>query len=381
MPPRRIPRRTPAEAQKADATVRARVAPLRFARRRTYAAVSAHAADGDRPGGRAGPAHAVEERVILRGNPMFRRPSGRLGLLAVLFLLLASPAAFAQPTRTWVSGVGDDVNPCSRTAPCKTFAGAISKTAAGGIINIIDPGTFGAVTITKSITIDAVGLTAGILASGTNGIVVNAGASDVVILRGLQINGNGTGLNGIRFLNGRQLVVENCDIERFSQNGIEFAPAGHATLEVYRTTITRTGISTVDTGAIRVVPGASGSAALLIDDVRMTDNRFGMRLLGTTQGVVRNTTIGSSAEDGVLAIAASTPIVHVTLDNVAITDALRGIRSVGGNARIRLSRSLVTGNATGLVLEVGGHIATYGDNRVLGNEVDGALPDGTLDQR
>src|SRR5919112_882413 len=84
----------------------------------------------------------------------------------------AAPAS-AQATRTWVSGVGDDVNPCSRTAPCKTFAGAISKTARGGIINTLDDGGFGAVTITKSITIDGGSHQSSILASGTNGVIIN----------------------------------------------------------------------------------------------------------------------------------------------------------------------------------------------------------------
>src|SRR5688572_27930911 len=96
---------------------------------------------------------------------------------------LFSAPAQAQATRTWVSGVGDDVNPCSRTAPCKTFAGAISKTAAGGEINCLDPGGFGAVTITKSITISCPYTEGGTLAAG-NGITVNAGANDVIILRG-----------------------------------------------------------------------------------------------------------------------------------------------------------------------------------------------------
>ena len=117
-----------------------------------------------------------------------------------IFLLGATTQATAQATRTWVSGVGDDVNPCSRTAPCKTFAGAISKTAARGEINCIDPGGFGAVTITKSITIDCVGVLAGVLVSGANGIIVNALSTDTVILRNLDINGIGAGLNGIRVL-------------------------------------------------------------------------------------------------------------------------------------------------------------------------------------
>jgi len=116
-----------------------------------------------------------------------------------------------------VSGVGDDANPCSRTAPCKTFAGAISKTAAGGEIDALDPGGYGAVTITKAITIDGGGgQVASILASaGANGINVQAGATDVVTLRNLRINGvegtpSGGGLNGIRYLSGGGLHVEDC---------------------------------------------------------------------------------------------------------------------------------------------------------------------------
>jgi hypothetical protein len=126
--------------------------------------------------------------------------------LTAIFLTAASQLS-AQATRTWVSGVGDDANPCSRTAPCKTFAGAISKTAAGGEIDALDPGGFGAVTITKSIFIDGGSALAGVLVSGTNGIVVAAGPTDTVVLKNLDINGLGSstgtaGINGIEFLSG-----------------------------------------------------------------------------------------------------------------------------------------------------------------------------------
>src|SRR5689334_6313906 len=105
-------------------------------------------------------------------------------LVIATFLLAFASIAQAQASRTWVSGVGDDANPCSRTAPCKTWAGAISKTAACGEIDALDPGGFGAVTITKSITLDGTGTFASILASLVNGIVVNAAATDVVTIRG-----------------------------------------------------------------------------------------------------------------------------------------------------------------------------------------------------
>src|SRR6476646_226216 len=143
-----------------------------------------------------------------------------LSLAAVATVVsLGAGTAHAQATRTWVSGVGDDVNPCSRTAPCKTFAGAISKTAAGGEINCLDPGGFGGVTITKAITIDCVHTEAGVLVSGTNGISVNAAGGDRIVLRGLDINGLGTSLNGIAFLAGGSLHVEDSVISGM-QNGI-----------------------------------------------------------------------------------------------------------------------------------------------------------------
>src|SRR5258706_5673716 len=134
-------------------------------------------------------------------------------VLPIAILMLAFTAvAQAQATRTWVSGVGDDANPCSRTAPCKTFAGSISKTASGGEINVLDPGGFGGVTIIKPITISSEGFEAGVLVSGTNAIIVNAPTSAVVVLRGLDIEGLGTGLTGIKVLAAGVVHVENCTI-------------------------------------------------------------------------------------------------------------------------------------------------------------------------
>jgi hypothetical protein len=133
-----------------------------------------------------------------------------------------STAAHAQ-TRTWVSGVGNDANPCSLTAPCKTFAGAISKTAAGGEINVLDPGGFGAVTITKSITIRSDHIEAGVLVSGTNGIIVNAAPTDKVVLEGLDIEGLGTGIHGVNVLAGKEVYIIRCSIRHFTQNGVNMA--------------------------------------------------------------------------------------------------------------------------------------------------------------
>jgi hypothetical protein len=142
-------------------------------------------------------------------------------LLLALVATISASTSHAQAIRTWVSGVGDDLNPCSRTAPCKTFAGAISKTQAGGEICALDPGGFGSVTIVKSITIDGTGVISGIAANALTGITVNIDTKDTrdtakaVRLRGLIIDGYGSGVTGIDVMSGN-LVVEDSVIDGFA---------------------------------------------------------------------------------------------------------------------------------------------------------------------
>jgi hypothetical protein len=179
---------------------------------------------------------------------------------ATLSGALYTAPAYAQASRTWISGVGDDANPCSRTAPCKTFAGAISKTAAGGEIDALDPGGFGAVTITKAITFDGGGgQVASILVAGTNGINVAAGANDVVIIRNLRINGilqtASPGINGISFTSGKELIVDRCDVFGFNTNGINVALTASANLVVRDSTfnnIAQNGINVTTTSGFAV---------------------------------------------------------------------------------------------------------------------------------
>jgi hypothetical protein len=143
----------------------------------------------------------------------------RIAFPALLIILPLSSLAQAQATRTWVSGVGDDVNPCSRTAPCKTFAGVIAKTARGGEIDVLDSGGFGTVTITKSITIDGTGMLASNLATGVTGVNINiTDATDMaktVRIRGLSINGAGTGKFGILVTAAGRVSVEDTVIDGF----------------------------------------------------------------------------------------------------------------------------------------------------------------------
>ena len=176
-------------------------------------------------------------------------------ILACLLLFALASVAQAQATRTWVSGVGDDANPCSRTAPCKTFAGAISKTANGGIIDVLDPGGFGGVTITKSITIDGSEQIAGVLVSGTNAIVINAQPSDVVVLRNLEIHGVNTGLDAIRVIQVGELYVENCRIQNFTSDAIETLPQVAAQLQ--KVVVRNCDIRNVGGAALRIAPTIS----------------------------------------------------------------------------------------------------------------------------
>jgi hypothetical protein len=252
-------------------------------------------------------------------------------LLAVLaaIAIFTSASAHAQATRTWVSGVGDDVNPCSRTAPCKTFAGAISKTAAAGEISVLDPGGFGAVTITKSISIVAEGAEGGLLATLTNGIIINS-ASAVVNIRGLIIEGGGSGLSGIRVLQAASVHIEKCLIRGF-----------------------RTNASSTSAG-IEIVPSASSPKVMVVDS-SVSENLRGI--------IVQPS--GAGAADVVLA--------RVTVKG----SGGAAIRSTGAASRIWLSQSIVTGNATGLSPGAGGTINSYGNNVIANNTTDGA-PTNTL---
>ena len=206
----------------------------------------------------------------------------RIALLAIaagfVVPLMATAPAHAQATRTWVSGVGDDVNPCSRTAPCKTFAGAISKTAAGGEINCLDPGGFGGVTITKAMQIICQ-VEAGVLVSGTNAIIVNTPANAEVLLDGLDIEGLGTGLNGIRIISASKVTVRRSSIRNFTGNGIDLnGPAG---------------------------------ARLMVEDTMILSNNNGISIVGNPAGssnvaIVNRTTIDNHPGNSITVAAGST---------------------------------------------------------------------------
>jgi hypothetical protein len=307
------------------------------------------------------------------------RMKGRAAIGRVAFglvVLAFASSAFAQATRTWVSGVGDDVNPCSRTAPCKTFAGAISKTAAGGEISVLDPGGFGTVTITKSITIDGTGVVASIVNSLTNGINVNAGVNDLVVLRNLTINGAGTGLNGIRFLQGGTLILEGCVISGNTQMGVDIAPTAAAAQVVLVDTIVRNSAG----GALHVQPFGGTTVRVTVDNSRFERSLFGIRAEDGAKVTVNRSIAANNTNNGFLATSGG-GLTEMNLEGaVASNNGTNGIVTSGGPALIRISNSTVTGNATGLNASAGGQILSYGSNRIAGNTVNGAPTGGVAEQ-
>src|SRR6476619_3303085 len=211
-------------------------------------------------------------------------------LAIATFLFATVSIAQAQASRTWVSGVGDDANPCSRTAPCKTWAGAISKTAACGEIDALDPGGFGAVTITKSITLDGSGTFASILASLVNGIIVNAAATDVITIRGISINGFCNGINGINILQAKTVNVEDCVIFRFNTgNGITVNETNDLNLHVRNTVIRDNTLDAIN------LTSSGGLVKFSIDNCRLSGSANGIHARSGSQGTINNSVMSGNS--------------------------------------------------------------------------------------
>jgi hypothetical protein len=283
--------------------------------------------------------------------------------------------------------VGDDANPCSRTAPCKTFAGAISKTAAGGQINCIDPGGFGGVTITKSIAIICDDVEAGVLGSLTNGITINAGAGDSVFLSGLDIHGGGTGFKGVRYLAAGAVHIQNSVIHKFqgaNGAGISFVPSAAGNLVVSNTTILNNGTGGTG-GGIEILPTGTGNSKIVLQNVQVEANanagiRFDMG--GTTGG-----SVSLVMEDSHVVAGAGGVSVTATGNGAAVALLVRseivnnfgaGLTANGANAIVEVSDSTIAGNQSGVTANGGATIASYGDNRLRRNPPNGAAADGSF---
>ncbi len=298
-----------------------------------------------------------------------------LYLLASIFVILTYAApAHAQATRTWVSGVGDDANPCSRTAPCKTFAGAISKTAINGEINCIDPGGFGSVTITKSLTVDCHEVFGSIVNSGTNGISIpfdSFGAGDVrktVRLRNLNFNGADTGVIGIRVTGGATIqkgvvIIEDCLIDgNFggSARGISDERTQGGELYIANTTVR-------NTGATGIVTIGAGRVDTALDNVRVENSNSGVAISGGGKAMINRSVFVGNATDGIESDGAS---AEVNVSNSVISNNGIGVHNGGGAPIIRLHNNDISLNTTAF----SGATQTYLTNRVAGNGGLGTAP-------
>jgi hypothetical protein len=303
----------------------------------------------------------------------------RMTVLAVLTLMALAvvPAVHAQPVhaqaRTWVSGVGNDANPCSRIAPCKTFAGAISKTTAGGEISVLDPGDFGPVTIDKSITINGDGTLASILALNTTGIVVNVGRFDNVIIRNVSINGAGTGIDGVRYRFGGRLTLENVTINGFRQS---FGDAVDASLvpnstaprgELLMNNVTITNCA----NGVRLEATPDPFQATLVqatlDNVRIQASGSAVMALSNAQVTIKHSNL-SHNNSGAVFTGAATAVINV--EDSVLAHNNTGVFAAAG--RIRISDNAIVNNFVGIHIEAGAFVESAGNNRIDGNSGTGA---------
>lgn len=296
-------------------------------------------------------------------------------LLPLLLVSLSLPA-LAQSTRTWVSGVGDDVNPCSRTAPCKTLAGAISKTAAGGEINALDPGGFGSVTITKAITIDLHNTLGSVLAPGTNGINVNAGVNDVVVLRGIDVQGAGTGLSGVKFLNGKALVHEDVTIAGFQNVGVEFVPPAGSTAQLFLHRVhinTSSNATAATSAAISIARGQATLERAVIDNCPV-----GLLVGDPLQAPPEppSVTMTGATISGSSSAAVHVQVGALSLERSVIAGNGTGVLADTG-ATVRLSNTMLSHNTVG----VSGDVTSFGNNRLSAGNGSTTAPTTTLPQQ
>jgi hypothetical protein len=290
-------------------------------------------------------------------------------------------------TRTWVSGVGDDANPCSRTAPCKTFAGAISKTDPRGEIDVLDPGGFGAVTITKSMTIDG-GIGSGwasILAAGTSGVIINAAANDIVTLRNISINGGGSGIAGVRILGAGTVIIENCQIFNFratagtdAGTGVRDARSTGGRLFITNSVIRDNSVS----GIVITAPTGSARISTVFDRVQLVNTGQGISISNGAVLTISNSSISGNASFGIVAQSppGSSATTEVNVETCVLSQNAVGVAVLNGGPVVRLSNTNITNNSVGISLS-SGTVETFGNNRITANGSGNTPSPGTLPLR
>jgi hypothetical protein len=286
-------------------------------------------------------------------------------LTAVIFTLTFVSVAQAQASRTWVSGVGDDANPCSRTAPCKTWAGAISKTAACGEIDALDPGGFGAVTITKSITLDGTGTFASILASLTTGIIINAASTDVITIRGLSINGFCNGIRGMNILQAKVVNIEDTVIFRFAGEGILVSETNDMQLNIRNSVIRN------NTGDGLGVSTSSSQVKATLVNSSFIGNGNGVHAKLNSRMTADHCNFSGNTSNGVLADG-NTGVIRISNSSID-NNATNGVNGGSGGVVSINNCDIHNNGGSGALVSGGGEVDTYGNNRIFANGTDGCV--------
>jgi len=271
------------------------------------------------------------------------------------------PTPPTPQTRTYVSGKGNDNNPCSVSQPCGTLKAALALTLPGGEIFVLDSANYGAVTISQAVSITAAGAGAGILVTSGAAVVVSAGATDVVNLRGLVLDGGQTGSTGIQFNSGAALVVQNAIVRNFSANGISFAPTGAAQLFVTDTTV-----SGNTNSGILIAPASSNSVSGVVARISASGNGVGILASGGNVNLTMTDTVAGNNTYGVGATSSSAVMVR----NSTFSNNTIGV-SADQSALVRVGQSTLASNGTGWSAQNNAQLQSYGDNNLNGNTVDG----------
>jgi hypothetical protein len=278
--------------------------------------------------------------------------------------------------RTWVSAtLGSDSNPCTRAAPCLTFAGAVAQTAAGGVISCLDPGNFGAATITKALTINCEETLGSGLVSGTDGIVVQAGAGDVVTLKGLEFEGVNSGLNAVRFLSGKELHMHKFQIRNFTNSGIDIEPSNSTRVFLADGYISDCGVGGSGFAAILIKANSGANTSVSINHVEMENNLNGVFAdgsggAGIAHVQVRDSVISASSNNGISISSAGPSATADVVNNIIRYNSNIGAVVTGAAATLKLGGNTITDNTTG-VASSGGTLQSFKNNQIADNGADG----------
>ena len=306
-------------------------------------------------------------------------------LASVLVLAVSAWPAQAQLARTYVSSFGNDANDCNRLTPCRTFQRAHDNTLPLGEITVLDPGGYGAVNITKGISIinDGVGEAGVLVSGGVIGIAISAGVSDNVSLRGLTVKGIGFGSgHGIRFSNGRSLTIENC-VVRNMIDGIQLFGSGNFS-------VTNTLVTDSSNAGITFQPSGLVTVTATLNRVELYNKAPSNMIItgGGATGTIKVTVADSVAAFGgpgslgfAAQSAAGQATVHLTVvRSVAYRNGV-GIHANGSPTTVRVGQSVVTGNtARSWGADNGATLSSYGDNNIDGN-ADGDPAPPTIAQK